>query len=72
MTDKIKVSYRYTARATLMGEMEVPLSLWGKDDPKETWTDDVEQYISENHDLTSQPPEIDDDFDHVFDVEPAP
>ena len=70
--DTVKVLYSFRSRATFLGEMEVPLSLYEGKSPDDDWTGAVEKYISENHNFISQPPEIDFEFEGVDfdDVEP--
>lgn len=70
MADTVRVKYKFTPRADVFGEMEIPSAMFDRVSKDEEWSDEIEAYILGTHDYLHQPPEISDsrsdcDFDFV-------
>lgn len=65
--ETVSVKYSFTTPATLLGRMEVPKAMFDALPDDMAWSDEIEQYIVNNHDYLKQPPEIEPEFDVDFD-----
>lgn len=68
MSDTVKVKYAFTARARMLGEMEIPRAMFDRLPDDEMWSDEIEEYVLDGHDYLAQPPEIDVDDAELDDL----